>query len=192
MPHHTQPGLVERRRRPLLLPLLVTAGALALTACGRKEEAAEAPATPAAGTSASTEASPPASVPATPPAPTTAAPGTDAAMSASAPAGTGAGATGSTGATPATGTTGAAATAAIDGAAVYNQACVACHGAGVAGAPKLGDKADWAPRIAQGKDVLYTHAIQGYQGKKGVMPPRGGSTKSDDEIRAAVDYMASQ
>ena len=79
---------------------------------------------------------------------------------------------------------------AIDGAKVYNTACVACHGAGVAGAPKVGDKADWAPRIKQGSAVLYEHAIKGYQGKKGVMPPKGGSSASDDEVKAAVDHMA--
>ena len=70
---------------------------------------------------------------------------------------------------------------------------MACHGAGVAGAPKLGDKADWGPRIAQGNDTLYQHAIQGFQGKKGVMPPKGGNTAlPDDQVKAAVDYMVSQ
>ena len=66
-----------------------------------------------------------------------------------------------------------------------------CHQTGVAGAPKLGDKADWAPRIAQGKDVLYQHAIAGFTGKKGAMPPKGGAASiSDDDIKAIVDYMA--
>ena len=85
-----------------------------------------------------------------------------------------------------------AVTAAADltGEQAYNQACVACHGAGVAGAPKYGDKAAWAPRIAQGANVLYDHAIKGYQGKAGVMPAKGGNAAlSDDEVRAAVDYM---
>ncbi len=76
------------------------------------------------------------------------------------------------------------------GKKIYDASCVACHGAGIAGAPKLGDKDTWAPRLAQGNDVLYTHAIQGFQGKTGMMPPRGGSTASDDEVKAAVDYMA--
>lgn len=77
------------------------------------------------------------------------------------------------------------------GKALYNQACALCHGAGIAGAPKFGDKAAWAPRLAQGKAILYQHAIAGFQGKAGVMPPKGGSTAPDDEVKAAVDYMAS-
>ena len=79
--------------------------------------------------------------------------------------------------------------AADTGKNVYNAACVACHGAGIAGAPKLGDKANWAGRIAQGNAVLYEHAIKGFQGKAGVMPPKGGSTASDADVKAAVDYM---
>ena len=75
------------------------------------------------------------------------------------------------------------------GKTLYNSACVACHGAGIAGAPKIGDKAAWAPRIAQGNATLYEHAIKGFQGKAGVMPPKGGSTAPDAEVKAAVDYM---
>jgi cytochrome c5 len=85
-----------------------------------------------------------------------------------------------------------AATAAADltGEQAYNQACVACHGAGVAGAPKLGDKVAWAPRIAQGMDTLHTHALQGFQGKAGYMPPKGGRTDlSDQSIVNGVDYI---
>jgi cytochrome c5 len=85
-----------------------------------------------------------------------------------------------------------AVTAAADltGEQVYNQACVACHGAGVAGAPKFGDKAAWAPRIAQGMDTLHAHALQGYQGKAGYMPPKGGRTDlSDQSIVNGVDYI---
>ncbi|MBA2964751.1 MULTISPECIES: c-type cytochrome [Ramlibacter] len=83
--------------------------------------------------------------------------------------------------------------AAADGQKVYAATCVACHGAGIAGAPKIGDKADWEPRVAQGKDTLYQHALQGFQGKKGVMPPKGGNTAlPDPEVKAAVDYMVSQ
>jgi len=82
---------------------------------------------------------------------------------------------------------------AVDGQAVYGKACMVCHGAGVAGAPKLGDAAAWAPRIAQGKDTLLTHALNGFQGRSGVMPAKGGSTNlSDDEVSAAIDYMVSQ
>ena len=77
-----------------------------------------------------------------------------------------------------------------DGKKVFDGACAACHGAGIAGAPKFGDKAAWAPRIAQGAATLYQHAIAGYQGKSGVMPPKGGSLNlSDAEVKAAVDAM---
>ena len=75
------------------------------------------------------------------------------------------------------------------GKALFSSACIACHGAGIAGAPKVGDKANWAPRIAQGNAVLYDHAIKGFQGKAGVMPPKGGSAAPDADVRAAVDYM---
>jgi cytochrome c5 len=79
-----------------------------------------------------------------------------------------------------------------DGKKVFDTACTACHGAGIAGAPKFGDKAAWAPRIAQGINTLDTHALQGFQGKAGVMPPKGGYTSlSDADVKAAVDYMVS-
>lgn len=79
------------------------------------------------------------------------------------------------------------------GKSVYGKTCAMCHAAGVAGAPKPGDKADWGPRIAQGKDTLYKHAIEGFTGAKGMMPARGGaSSLSDDEVKAAVDFMADQ
>jgi cytochrome c5 len=71
--------------------------------------------------------------------------------------------------------------------ALYNQVCQVCHAAGVAGAPKLGDKAAWAPRLAQGIDGLTASAIKG----KNAMPPRGGSTASDADIKAVVTYMVS-
>ena len=79
---------------------------------------------------------------------------------------------------------------AIDGQKVFNASCTACHTAGIAGAPKFGDKAAWAPRLKQGSAVLYEHAIKGFQGKAGMMPAKGGSSASDDEVKAAVDYMA--
>lgn len=75
------------------------------------------------------------------------------------------------------------------GKTLFNSACTACHTAGIAGAPKVGDKAAWAPRIAQGTNTLYEHAIKGFQGKAGVMPPKGGSTAPDADVKAAVDYM---
>jgi len=79
------------------------------------------------------------------------------------------------------------------GKSVYGKTCAMCHAAGVAGAPKPGDKEDWGPRIAQGKDTLYKHAIEGFTGAKGMMPARGGAASlSDDEVKAAVDFMADQ
>ena len=77
-----------------------------------------------------------------------------------------------------------------DGKTIFDNNCAACHGAGIAGAPRIGDRAAWAPRIAQGITVLYTHAIGGLQGKGGVMPPKGGNLAlADPDIKAAVDYM---
>jgi cytochrome c5 len=79
------------------------------------------------------------------------------------------------------------------GKSVYGKTCAMCHAAGVAGAPKPGDKADWGPRIAQGKEVLYQHAREGFTGAKGMMPPRGGSASlTDEEVKAAVNFMADQ
>ena len=79
------------------------------------------------------------------------------------------------------------------GKKIYDASCMACHAAGVAGAPKLGDKANWGPRIAQGADTLHTHAIKGFQGKAGMMPPKGGNMAlKDEDVMAAVDYMVSQ
>lgn len=87
----------------------------------------------------------------------------------------------------------AAASADLTGEQVFGQVCTACHTLGVAGAPKVGDKAAWAPRIAQGADTLHKHALEGYQGKAGYMPPKGGRADlSDQSIMNAVDYMVSQ
>lgn len=75
------------------------------------------------------------------------------------------------------------------GVATYKQSCAVCHAAGVAGAPKLTDKAAWAPRIAQGKDALYNSSLKG----KGAMPAKGGNPSlSDADVKAAVDYMVGQ
>lgn len=147
------------------LVLAVSLAAL-LSACGKEESAApEAPAPEAAVPAAPEAAAPEA-------APEAAAPA-EAAPEAAAPAE-------------------AAAVAAVDGKKIYGNVCSMCHAAGVAGAPKPGDKADWGPRIAQGKDVLYKHALEGFTGAKGMMPARGGNTTlKDEEVKAAVDYMVS-
>ena len=87
----------------------------------------------------------------------------------------------------------AASTPARDGKQVYQTSCIACHAAGVAGAPKLGDKGQWAKRIAKGLDTLYAGAVNGIQSPTGVMPAKGGNTAlSDAEVKAAVDYMVAQ
>lgn len=81
----------------------------------------------------------------------------------------------------------------LSGPQVYNEACIACHGGGIGGAPMLTDAANWEPRIAQGDETLYSNAINGYQGSAGYMPPKGGRLDlSDEEIIAAVDYMTSE
>ena len=73
-----------------------------------------------------------------------------------------------------------------DGKTVYNTVCAGCHGAGVMGAPKFGDKGAWTPRIAQGMPTLVKNAINGIR----AMPPRGGSASlTDDEVKGAVEYM---
>ncbi|MBF8285600.1 MAG: cytochrome C [Anaerolineales bacterium] len=80
-----------------------------------------------------------------------------------------------------------------DGQQVYQAACVVCHDAGIAGAPKLGDKGQWAKRIAKGVDALYASSVNGVQGSAGVMPPKGGNPAlSNAEVRAAVDYMVAR
>jgi cytochrome c5 len=77
-----------------------------------------------------------------------------------------------------------AAGAAAKGKSIYESSCVACHAAGIAGAPKAGDKAAWAPRLKTGKDALYASALKG----KGAMPPKGGNMALPDaDVKAAVD-----
>ncbi|MFT4171993.1 MAG: c-type cytochrome [Rhodocyclaceae bacterium] len=80
--------------------------------------------------------------------------------------------------------------AAVDGKKIFDTTCTACHSTGAAGAPKVGDKAAWAPRIAQGNDALYHSALDG---KNNVMPAKGGNPSlSEAEVKAAVDYMVAQ
>ncbi len=132
--------------------------------------AAAAPAAQAAPAAAApaAQAAPAAAAPAVQAAPAAAAPAAQAAPAAAAPAAQ------------------AAPAAAIDGEKVYKSTCFACHDVGVANAPKLGDKAAWDARVATGKDALYSSALQG----KNVMPAKGGNANlSDDEVKAAVDYM---
>ena len=82
----------------------------------------------------------------------------------------------------------------MSGPQVFNAACYLCHSApGVGGAPVVGDASAWGPRIEQGLDVLVQHALNGYQGQAGFMPPKGGRVDlSDEEVRAAVEYMVEQ
>jgi cytochrome c5 len=81
----------------------------------------------------------------------------------------------------------------LTGEQVYGQVCKTCHDAGLAGAPKSGDKPAWTPRIAEGEKTLVAHAIGGFQGKSGVMPPKGGNADlTDDEVHRAVVYLANQ
>jgi len=81
-------------------------------------------------------------------------------------------------------------TSAEKGKAIYESACRMCHDTGAAGAPKIGDKEAWAARIGQGMDTLVSHAISGFQGSTGMMPPKGGNTAiPDEDIRSAVAYM---
>lgn len=86
-------------------------------------------------------------------------------------------------------TTTQANTQAASGEAIYNKSCASCHASGVAGAPKVGDAAAWKDRIAEGENTLYDHAINGFQS----MPAKGGNASlTDDQVKAAVDYMVSQ
>jgi cytochrome c5 len=97
--------------------------------------------------------------------------------------------TAATAAAPAAAAGGAAAAGAGKGKSVFDASCAACHGTGVAGAPKIGDKAAWAPRLKQGMDTLHQSALKG----KGAMPPKGGNMALPDaDVMAAVDYLAAQ
>lgn len=168
--------------------IAILAATALLAACGRDQEPPPPPPQPPAAPPADAPAAPPPTMP--PPTDSQTPPPSDTPMSPPSeppgvPSGTG----------PHSGAPGVAPMAGADaarGESVYKNACAVCHAPGVAGAPRLEDRADWAPRIAQGADVLYSHAINGFQGQKGVMPPKGGNMGlSDQDVRAAVDYMVS-
>jgi cytochrome c5 len=127
------------------------------------------------------EPSAPASAPTTASAPAAATVQTAAAAAAPAPAAPPA----PVAATPAAAAQTTVAAAGAGGEALYKQACFACHATGAANAPKLGDKAAWAPRIKQGMPAMVQAALKG----KGAMPPKGGSSAPDAEVQAAVEYM---
>jgi cytochrome c5 len=80
-----------------------------------------------------------------------------------------------------------------DGKEIFGQLCHTCHETGAGGAPKISDKAAWAPRVAEGLDTLIKHATEGYTGKSGIMPAKGGNPAlTDEQIKATVTWMVSQ
>jgi cytochrome c5 len=80
-----------------------------------------------------------------------------------------------------------------DGKVIYDQLCGACHKSGAGGSPRLDDKAAWAPRLAQGADTLIKHATEGFTGKSGIMPARGGNPSlNDEQVKASVHWMIDQ
>jgi cytochrome c5 len=145
-----------------LLPLVL---AIALSACGEKKTDSAAAKPEASAAVASAPAAPVAEAPAAPAAPATPA------------------------AAPAASAKAAGSSDLVKGEQVYTATCLACHGAGVLGAPKVGDKAAWAPRIAKGIDTLHTNALNGLN----MMPPKGGNAGlSEGDLKSAVDYMISK
>lgn len=153
-----------------ILPLAII---LALAACGEKS----APKTEAPAEQAAPVASAPAA-----PAPAASAP-------AAAPAAEPAAASAAASAASAAASAPASAADLALGEKTFNANCASCHGAGVLGAPKVGDKAAWGPRVAKGKDTLYNHALNGFN----MMPPRGGNAAlKDEEVKAVVDYFVSK
>lgn len=80
-----------------------------------------------------------------------------------------------------------------DGKEIFGQLCHTCHETGAGGAPKISDKAAWGPRVAQGLETLEKHAIEGYTGKSGMMPAKGGNPAlTDDQVKATVTWMVDQ
>ena len=154
------------------LPLIMVAIAAALAGCEQK-----APVAPATSSASA------------PAAPTEAAPAAPAAAVASASESAPAAAAAPAPAPAAAAGPAPSAEVLAKGEKIYGATCIACHGAGVLGAPKFGDKTAWQPRIAKGKDALYSSALNGFK----MMPPRGGNAAlKDDEMKAAVDYMVSK
>jgi cytochrome c len=81
----------------------------------------------------------------------------------------------------------------LTGSGIYDRHCALCHADGIGGAPRSGDGEAWASRIDQGVETLYMHAIEGYTGEDGIMPPKGGFVNlPDEEVRLAVDYIVEQ
>jgi len=81
---------------------------------------------------------------------------------------------------------------AADGEAIFNKSCRMCHGTGMMGAPQVGDAKAWKPLIAKERETLYENSINGFRGEA-TMPARGGnSSLTDEEVKAAVDYMVEQ
>jgi len=81
----------------------------------------------------------------------------------------------------------------LDGKVIFGNLCQTCHTNAATGAPVITDKGAWAPRVAQGLDTLYTHAINGFQGAKGLMPAKGGNPSlTDAQVKATVQWMVAQ
>jgi len=79
------------------------------------------------------------------------------------------------------------------GAQIFDKTCFACHANGIGGAPKVGDKSAWSARLVQDKAILYKHALEGFQGKSGFMPPKGGCMDcTEEQIKAAVEFLRSK
>ncbi len=80
-----------------------------------------------------------------------------------------------------------------DGKTIFGNLCHSCHETGAGGAPKISDKGEWTARVAQGLDTLVKHAIEGYTGKSGIMPPKGGNPAlTDEQVKATVSWMVDQ
>lgn len=170
-----------RRRRARLALACTMAASAALGACGREEPNPPPPPSTMVGSGSGSGAPTAAGIRTVPPESAQPVPGNVEAARTAPPA------------QPTAGISANKAGSAQAGQSVFARACASCHTPGVAGAPRLGDKPAWAPRIAQGSEVLYRRAIEGYQGPRGMMPAKGGvSSLADADVRSAVDYMVAQ